>query len=1325
MSAHENPSPAAFGLTTGAPFAGRFLIEFKAGQGGMGTVYRAVDQHTGEPVALKLLHADSSAAGIERFMREARMLAELRHSCIVRYVDHGRAPNGQFFLAMEWLSGVDLAHRLTQGPLSVRETWTLMHRAAQALDSAHNRQIVHRDLKPSNLFLRDGHIDRAVLLDFGIARQGLAAGALTATGALIGTPRYMSPEQARGLRELTPAADIFALGALAFECLCGRPVFDGNELVTVLGAILFEPTPEIRSLRADVPEALDALVLRMLAKETAGRPPDAKALLCELEALAPSINTIEDTSKTIVLKPPVPRAAPRAHEEQRHFAVLLAMHDHQIDNQSETIRSSDTPNPLDQTLKDELSAAGVRAEWLPDGSLMASSQGGQVSDQAALLAGAALSIRARWPHLRLSIATGRASPNAALHIGEAFQRALSPLRSGAVGPGEIALDELSGQLLEGRFQIESDRHGRRLVTEKSFENRARRLLGKPTACVGREQELAILDATLASVIEDAAAKSILITAAAGMGKSRLLQEFLKRACLRAPEFCILYGAGDPMTAGSPYGIIAQAIRRHAGIEGETDKQKALTLLFDRIAQNMDGDEGRRVAEFLSVLCGVPCPDEHHPRLRAARSDPRLMKAQTEQAFCDFLRAECEKNPIVLVLEDIHWGDALGARLIDVALRELCECPLMIAAFGRPETRDLFPKLSNGPARQEIVLQGLSKKASEKLVRAVLGKDVDAAIVERIVIQSEGNALFLEELIRAAAEGKHQGSPESVLLMLEARILRLGAEERLVLRAASIFGTAFFRSGVAALLDRDAQSVDAPLETLIEEEIIERRRVSRLASEPEFAFRHALLREAAHGLSHADDRAHWHARAARFLLDMGEPDPAVLGEHWEHAGHLAEAARCFTDAVELSIKSNDIDGNAARIARAHRCQPQGETLGKLKVLELQLYIWKMRWKDALSAGHEAMRLLPVDSIWHRRARSTACVLSGLVSQNDRFAMDVIALANDRPTPAHLPVYIEALTALLSVCALRAEREAAAVLIQRIGEYKDAVDPGDLRLRGPIASAFSEYMRAFDTDPWQQVQYQKYAFELTMQYGDIYYQLVAAAFTGQTLAELGAFEEGDELLVRMLEHGKKNGPIYPMTSARIHLAALLLQSGDAHQWQRAWDLSRTVLETPEAPGGFRAWATSLLAELSLRRGALFDALEKAKEALGMESPSAWRKILLNSLLVRIYLALGQSQEAAALAKQLLSELDAHGGAGYVEVSALVAIALALRASGDAAASNFIINRAYSTVWARARKIPDAHYRSLYLGRCPENAEALALAREWNAVSDGPQRYGENIS
>src|SRR5882724_7195974 len=207
---------------------GRFELERIAGIGGMGTVFRARDRTSGEPVAVKMLRS-GPGDGSARFLREIRVLQTLRHPGIVRYVADGATPARELWLAMEWLEGESLQQRLSRGGLTAAESVVLVRRLAEALGAAHAQGILHRDIKPSNIMLPGGELERAKMLDFGVARVSDARA--TRTGIMIGTPGYMAPEQARGSKEVGPRADVFALGCVLFECLTGRLAFTGDNVM--------------------------------------------------------------------------------------------------------------------------------------------------------------------------------------------------------------------------------------------------------------------------------------------------------------------------------------------------------------------------------------------------------------------------------------------------------------------------------------------------------------------------------------------------------------------------------------------------------------------------------------------------------------------------------------------------------------------------------------------------------------------------------------------------------------------------------------------------------------------------------------------------------------------------------------------------------------------------------------------------------------------------------------------------------------------------------------------------------------------------------------
>ena len=271
----------------GTVLSQRFAIEKLVGVGGMAAVYRALDRQTGSPVAVKTTHP-SSLEDMLRFEREAQLLLQLHHPAIVGYVTHGQSDDGTPYLVMEWLEGEDLAARLRRGPVGVQATAQLGARVASALAAAQEVGIVHRDIKPSNIFLPQGDVTQATVLDFGVGRQGVRDTATlgTRTGALLGTLGYMAPEQALGAKTADARADIFSLGCVLFECLAGRRLFEGAHAVEVLAKVLTQPIVPPRSLVAEIPPALDALILRMLDRDPAARPSDPSKLAALLEAFA-------------------------------------------------------------------------------------------------------------------------------------------------------------------------------------------------------------------------------------------------------------------------------------------------------------------------------------------------------------------------------------------------------------------------------------------------------------------------------------------------------------------------------------------------------------------------------------------------------------------------------------------------------------------------------------------------------------------------------------------------------------------------------------------------------------------------------------------------------------------------------------------------------------------------------------------------------------------------------------------------------------------------------------------------------------------------------
>jgi serine/threonine protein kinase/Tfp pilus assembly protein PilF len=271
-----------------AALAGRYAIERELGRGGMATVYLADDVKHHRKVAVKVLRPELAfTLGPDRFLREVAIAARLNHPHILALYDSGES-GGFLFYVMPYIRGESLRHKLArEKQLSIDEALRITGQVASALDHAHEREVIHRDVKPENILLYEGE---AVVADFGIALAVSAAAdeRLTKTGLVVGTPEYMSPEQAAGEREVDGRSDVYSLGCLLYETLAGEPPYTGPTAQVVIAKRLADPVPSIRRLRAAVPPAVEHALLKALARHPADRFASAGAFVEALTAPAPT-----------------------------------------------------------------------------------------------------------------------------------------------------------------------------------------------------------------------------------------------------------------------------------------------------------------------------------------------------------------------------------------------------------------------------------------------------------------------------------------------------------------------------------------------------------------------------------------------------------------------------------------------------------------------------------------------------------------------------------------------------------------------------------------------------------------------------------------------------------------------------------------------------------------------------------------------------------------------------------------------------------------------------------------------------------------------------
>ncbi len=1284
-------------MDDGTLIAGRFAIEEKIGAGGMGSVHRAHDRLTGQLVALKVLHAPGEHA--ERFARETAALAEISHPGAVRYVAHGILPTGEPFLAMQWIEGETLARRLQRGPMTIRETLVMGARIAAALGSAHTRRLVHRDVKPSNVMLADGSVEHAVLVDFGLARRS-TANELTKAGMLVGTPGYIAPEQARGERDMGPQADVFSLGATLFKCLTGRNAFSGDDLVTVLAKVLFEPAPRVRDIAPEVPEALDDLIARMLAKSPVDRPADGNAVAAELARIEAPKSEVSQSrrSSTPVL----------TEGEQRLVSVIVA----QAEPPTESgIKASAERERLLPVVRE----FGGTIETLASGTLVATLQGtGSATDQMVRAARCALRVQTELDDTPVVLATGRGVVLGQLPVGDAIERAVSLLnaetmrRQTGAGRRGVRTDETTAGFLDSRFEIAGDEQGLFIAQEREVADATRKLLGMVTPCVGRERELGALLSAWQECGEDSVASVMLVVGDAGVGKSRLRYEFVRRVKERGDKVEVWMGRGDPMQAGSPFALARQIIRQTARLlDGEpaTLQQQKLRA---RVARHVPLADLGRVSEFLGEIVGVPFADEGSAQLRAARRDAVLMGDLMRRAWEEFLAAECRANPVLLVLEDLQWGDVPTVRLIDGALRSLADAPLMVLALGRPEVHDAFPRLWQGRHSITVHLREISRKAAEKLVRHVLGDRVTAPMVARIIDLAGGNVFFLEELIRSIASGHGDALPETVLAMVQSRLDALESDARQVLRAASVFGDVFWGGGAKALVDSAlAPHVAEWLEVLCDREVISRRADERFPSEREYIFRNALVREAAYATLTAKDRAIGHRVAGTWLERAGETDARLLASHFGRSGDPSRAVPWYLHAAMRAVGGNDLDGAVECADLGIGCGATGEDLGLLQTLLGNVAWWRGESSRAVECLQSAVTLLREgDDAWCDAAGHLVAALGRmhLTEPLHALAAKVEAAARGRMNASVAIAVAQTCVAFghagdpsssISMLALLESHGGSSVLEEPIAAAQAATARATMaHLAGDVGAMLDwtlESIRQFDAIEDRRNGASR---RVNLGYGYIeagmYEQaesvlretlviaermgldsVVAASKQnlGLALGHLGRAEEARSLQEDAIEafHAQKRPRMED--GSRIYLAHALARAG---RHDEAMEQARAITRRDNLPPTFRAYALAVLAHVELLRDDKVASLEAAREAF------------------ELLVSLGGIDEGESLVRLVWAE--------------------ALFANDEEMMGRVAIGDAASRLHARADRMTNEAVREAFLTQVPENALTLEIAEAW---------------
>jgi hypothetical protein len=866
--------------------AGRFVVDREVGRGGVGIVYRAHDEVSDRPVALKVIALPGVDAGEEaRFRREGRVLAGLHHPGIVRVVAFGQLDDGQPYIAMEWLEGEDLAQRERRAPLPLVQCLLVAADVADALAAAHDAGIVHRDVKPSNVFLLpEGSTLRVKLVDFGVAAAGDAK--LTRTGAIVGTPAYMAPEQARGDGEVDARADLYALGATLFEMITGRPPHVGPTPIAILARLVTTPAPRLADVFVNAPASLDEAMARLLATAPRDRPASAHDVAVELREIAAEIEG--SPSSTLTRGGSGRDSFPAAADKTGGTRMVT------------TIVATQLPKGAPRArLLTHLRARGADATELGGDAIVCHLGVRKTLGDEAVQA-LDLGLRVAKLEATVGVATGRTRIEHTRPRGEVVDRAAALARDAA--RGQVLADTTTTELTRGRFELQLRGDGSAVVGARHVGRRE--LGGVPF--VGREAELAQIVSAFERCVEDATPVVVTVTGAPGMGKTRLRREALSNIGSHASAPRIVFTRSETFAKGHTLGVVADITRGLTGVAKGVGREAA-TEASDALIAATEASCSAASRELIARLVANEALPE--------ADDSQGARDALWLALTDIVVGMTRKKPLVVVLEDVQWADAESLAWVDHLLLRAAGRPLCLIATARPGFWREDATRFGGRDHVRLELRPLSRRQARAIATAILGDrsagDRGEALVDSIAQQSAGLPLFAEELARISAAGREASDAPTIEAAMQVQLDALEDFAREAAATLAVFGQMGWDAGLEALGIANASRV---LRDLAAAEILVEQANSRFAGTREFAFKHALMREVSYASLGEDQLRDFHGRAGTWLAHVGEDD-GVVARHLELGGDGRTAANYLEKAARRSLVAHALPAAVALAEKA--------------------------------------------------------------------------------------------------------------------------------------------------------------------------------------------------------------------------------------------------------------------------------------------------------------------------------------------------------------------------------------------------------------------------
>jgi len=1262
-----------------AVLVGRFRLVERAGKGASGDVYRAVDEQTGRDVAVKVLSRSQDHDSLERFSREARMLSRIADPHVVRYVADGADEDGRPFVVVDWLEGEDLGARQKRAPLDAPLAREVVRQAALGLGAIHALGIVHRDIKPSNLFLTEtpGGGLHVTVIDLGGAHNESET-LITREGFMIGTPSYMSPEQVLGRRDVTAQSDIFSLGVVYFElCARARP-YRADDVIGLVARIALQDPPRLAAVVPEVPPDLDLTIATAMARDPKDRFPTAADFARAIArspawvSPKPAVLPEEEATKT--------PSSTMATNERRVVTTVMVRLESAEEASHATARVEHAAAQSGGAFHRLLSLAFVIVF------------GGALSrgSEAQRAARAALALATQLPGARIAVATGRA-------IGGSMDaRVWEGIHRDDGGHG-VAIDHATARMLGDAFEIAEDAGRRWLLGERSFVVGAPTFLGRAAPCLGRDRELAQLDALVGETIDDGVARATLVIGDPGAGKTRLFHELRARVAEKHPECRFLLARGRALAEDAALGMLREGIRGYARLAQDepADAQRAKLTATIR--------EGASAA-LVPLIIHLASAEEERAE---AVVDGALVHDQLRVAFLGWLRSVTQAGPLCLLIDDLHFGDRASVNLLDAALGELSESPIFVAGFARPELDLRFPALFQSRSPMTLRLGKLGRKACVELARSALGALGSPAVVDSMVSRADGNPFYLEELVRAvgASDGSQERLselPDTVLGMVQARLDSLGPASKRVLKGASVFGEVFWPSGVGWVLEESSPATTQSLmRDLARQEILERRFESRFSNEEEYSFRSGLVRDVANALLTDEDRAAAHGRVAQWLEKHGEHEAIVVARHHEKSGKLERARPHFERAAEKALVGSDFALTIECGDLAIAYGSTGEARGRVLLAVAEARRWRGELPLALEAASFALESLPPGSVaWFAAMRELVAAHGRLGHAHEMRTLAERSLSSNPEIgagSARIAALVPAAVHLLYAGDVSGA-EAIASRIEHLARATDLEPRARARLH-QMRAAFAQTGK----DQERAMSEQELALESFEAANDRRAAALVRVNLGFALAQVGAYERAEALLRATLVDASKLGlgTIAPLALQNLgDVLARLGRGEEALEVQGRAAKAFAKLKDPRLESSSRVH----LAFLFLERGELDRAEGEVRGVLA----SSFEPLHVGAfaLLAKVRLGRGDTQGALFAARRAAEILSRLGAVEEFEGVARVVLVEALLAAGLVGDARAATQGALANIRRRARGFRDPDLQRSFVERIEEHVRLAAL-------------------